>query len=351
MAKKYYKTVVTNGETAESKALDRQAEVIIKKLEAFEADWHKPWFTTASIMAQNIDGRIYNGMNQLFLLLVSEDKGYAAPIFGTYDKYWKMNFGSEGEVLFDKEGNELPQVSVRKGETSYPVFMNSVSVVHKETKQKISLDEYKKLSKDEQEQYRVYNNLKVYNVFNLDQTNLKESRPELYKELIGKNNIKNPNENKKKFKWIKMDDLIKSQGWICPIMLKKQDKAFFRPSTNDITLPTFAQFETGQAFYSTAIHEMAHSTGVADYCNREGITDPTFFGTERYGKEELIAEMTSAIVCHSYGINTNIEEKNQLAYLKGWLKNIKQDPTFLKSVLSDVKKATKLITEHIDTIQ
>lgn len=347
MAKKTYK--VSNGTSAEDRALDKMSEVIIKAIETISADYHQPWFSGVGILAQNIDGRKYNGANQFFLLLICQDKKYAAPIFGTFDRLTsKMNFGSEGEILFDKEGNELPPVKILKDEHSYPVFVTTTSIVHIETREKITWSMYEKLTDEEKKNYKVYRNQSVHNVFNIDQTNLKEARPELYKELVAKN--KNPYEGRKRFKWDKVDDMIASDGWICPIHLKEQGAAFFRPSPNDITLPTFEQFETGEDFYATCIHEMAHSTGVEKHLNREGITNYTMFGSAKYGKEELIAEMTSALICRANGINNGVQE-NSVAYIQGWLRNIKQDPTFLKSVLNDVKKAFKLINDYIENVK
>ena len=59
-------------------------------------------------------------------------------------------------------------------------MFTSFTVVHKETHNKIKYDDYKNLPDDEKLNYSVYPKLQVYNVFNLDQTNIKEARPELY---------------------------------------------------------------------------------------------------------------------------------------------------------------------------
>lgn len=75
-------------------------------------------------------------------------------------------------------------VSVKKGEKSTPVFLTTFSVVNPETKERIKYDDYKQLSEDERAKYNVYPKLQVYNVFNLDQTNLKEARPEMYQKFL-----------------------------------------------------------------------------------------------------------------------------------------------------------------------
>ena len=70
--------------------------------------------------------------------------GYNIPVWGTFDRITNLNFvkDKQGNVLAarDKNGNKLPQVSVNKGEKSFPVFMTTFTVIHKETKEKIPYD-------------------------------------------------------------------------------------------------------------------------------------------------------------------------------------------------------------------
>ena len=66
-----------------------------------------------------------------------------------------------------KEGVELPRVSVNKGEKSFPVMLTTFTCIHKETKEKIKYDDYKKLSDDEKKMYNVYPKMQVFRVFNV----------------------------------------------------------------------------------------------------------------------------------------------------------------------------------------
>ncbi len=59
-------------------------------------------------------------------------------------------------------------------------MLTTFTCIHKETKEKIKYDDYKKLSDDEKEQYNVYPKMQVFRVFNVAQTNLQEARPELW---------------------------------------------------------------------------------------------------------------------------------------------------------------------------
>lgn len=335
-----------NAPSAEDKALAKFADKMIERMEEMEkVDWKKGWFCSTGIMAQNIEGRVYGGANQMFLLLMTESEGWKAPIFVTFEKINSMNYDEDNNYLPNDLLNYQPKVSVNKGAISNPAFFTTYSVTNKETKEKITMSEYLKLTDEEKENYYCNPRTHVVNVFNIDQTNLEESRPELYASLVAKNKTQTMDKSKE-YHFGKLDDMIKQQGWVCPIHLKKQDRAYFSPTRDEICLPEYKQFVSGQEFYATLLHEMAHSTGHSSRLNRIKLGDTG----KDYGREELVAEFTAALSCYSYGIINGID-KNNVAYLKGWCKNIKEDPKFLKTILNDAKNAYNMIHKYVDVIQ
>ena len=64
-------------------------------------------------------------------------------------------------------------------------------------------------------------------------------------------------------------------------------------------MPTPNQFESRDAFYSTAFHELAHWTGHKSRLDRNL---KGRFGTESYAGEELIAECSAALTCATTGV-------------------------------------------------
>ena len=67
-----------------------------------------------------------------------------------------------------------------------------------------------------------------------------------------------------------LDALMREQKWICPIQQQVGDKAYHvRGENGYIVIPKKGQFNSGENFYSTLLHEMAHSTGEPAYLNRE----------------------------------------------------------------------------------
>ena len=334
-----YRKRNADGPNSEDKALDLFAEMMIEKIESIGKDWHKPWFTEGSLpWPRNLHGREYNGMNALMLLLHCEKQGYTIPRFCTFDCVQRLNTPGKDE-------QELPRVSILRGEKSFPVMLTTFTCIHKETKEKIKYDEYKKLSEKEQEQYNVFPRMQVFRVFNVAQTNLRETRPELWEKL--EQEVARPKiEDGEHLSFAPVDTMIRDNLWICPIRPKHQDSAYYSISKNEIVVPEKEQFKSGEAFYGTLFHEMTHSTGA------EGVLDrikPTAFGSAEYAREELVAELGSALVAQRYGMAKHIKE-DSCAYLKGWLNELKESPQFIKTTLLDVKRASSLITQKVDKI-
>ncbi len=323
--------------SSEDKALDLFAEMMIEKIESIREDWHKPWFTEGSMpWPRNLSGREYNGMNAFMLMLHCEKEGYTIPRFCTFDCVQRMNRDAK-----DKEGKELPKVSVLKGEKSFPVMLTTFTCVHKETKEKVKYDDYKRMSPEEQERYNVYPRMQVFRVFNVAQANLQEARPELWAKLEAENGRTRIADGEN-FSFEPVDTMIRENRWIP----KYQDSAYFSISKNEIVVPEKRQFEHGEQFYGTLFHEMTHSTGIEGVLNR---IKPAAFGSDEYAREELVAELGAALAAQRYGMSRHIKE-DSCAYLKSWLDKLKESPQFIKTTLLDVKKATAMITQRVDLI-
>lgn len=343
----------SNMPSIEDRALNKFAEMMIERISSIQSDWKKPWFTERTTSwPKNLSGREYNGMNAFMLMLLCEKQGYKLPVFCTFDRVSGLNFTKDKQgakqQIKDDNGEALPHVGINKGEKSFPVFITTFTVVNRETKEKIKYDDYKRMSGDERKEYNVYPKLQVYNVFNVAQTNIQEARPELYKKLVEANSqTRLTEQDSNEFTFPAIDKMIKDNGWICPIKPTYGDDAYYSLSKNEIVIPEKKQFKDGESFYSNLAHEMAHSTGSEQYLNRIKPTPP---GSKEYAREELVAELTAALVCQRYGMTKNLND-DSAAYLKSWLDSLKEEPQFIKTVLIDVKKASLVINQRIDAIQ
>ena len=338
MGKPYAK----EGPSAEDKALDLFADMMIERIQSLSGKdgWKKPWFTEGTLQwPKNLNGREYNGMNAFMLLLHCEKEGYKIPRFCTFDRI--QQFNKTGK----KEENQKPRVSVLKGEHSFPVMLTTFTVVNKETKEHIKWEDYKLLSQEEREKYNVYPKLQTYHVFNVAQTNLKEVRPEFWEKLEQEYSMPKV-EKDEQFAFEPVDRMIADNRWICPIKPMFGDSAYFSISKNEIVMPEKRQFKDGESFYSNLFHEMGHSTGAEGQLDR---IKPATFGSAEYAREELVAELTAALTAQRYGMTKHLKG-DSAAYLKSWLDSLKESPQFIKTTLLDVKKATSMLTQHIDKI-
>lgn len=333
--------------SAEDKALEVFSNMMIEKLETIKSDWKKPWFTEgATAWPRNLYGREYGSANAFMLMLLCQEKGYKIPIFCTFDTVKYLNYTkteNQWKRKTDKSGNELPIVHVIKGEKSFPIFLTTYTVVNKDTQARITLDEYKLLSSDERDGYDVYPKRKVYYVFNIEQTNMSEARPEMYEQFT-KEFVAEMAQKEDGYSFEPLDAMIEAQTWYCPIKLSYQNEAYYSVSKNEIVLPEKRQFESGEDFYGTAFHEMAHSTGAENLLARglNGLKGSTL----TYAREELVAEMSAALLMSQFGIEKCIKS-DSLPYIKSWLEQLHEKPEFIKTVLNDVKKAVKLIHQRL----
>lgn len=317
------------------RAVARYCDMMVETIKGLEQGWRKTWLTTtANGRPMNADGRAYNRMNEFFLQLVCDGAGYELPVFLTFNQCRALG------------------AMVRKGEKSFPVLFWNLYAKNSKTGNNIKIDDYHKLTPAEQKEFDVIPVLKTYDVFNLAQTNIAEVKPEMVEKLKALFTVPETKPADGMYTNDKLDALI-AGAWVCPIKVEKQDRAFYSIASDSITLPLKEQFNlggteddiyrAGQEFYSTMLHEMAHSTGAEKRLNR---TKGKRFGDADYGREELVAELTAALCGHELGFNTAVE-KNNAAYLSGWLKTIKREPSFLVSVLADVSKAAKMIDDAL----
>lgn len=268
-------------------------ERIIKQLEQGYIPWKKPWVNCLDGTFNRISRKPYSLLNQLLLTHEGE--------YATF-KQWEQSGGK-----------------VKKGEKSeIIVFWKMQEVTEKTETGEI--------------QVRNIPVLRYYNVFHISQVEnvlpLDDSENRFDTEPI--------EEAEKVFRGYAEREHI-------TLHIGDGNKAFYRPFDDSITLPSMAQFERAEEFYSTAFHECGHSTMKATRCDREAENKGSHFGNEGYSKEELVAEITSSAIVHSLGLETEDTFKNNCAYIQNWLSVLKNDKKFIVSATGKAEKAAKYI--------
>ena len=329
----------TGGKTMAEKAIDRFAQMMVTRLEEMKGQqWEKGWIDGGGRtqgLPQNLSGRRYSGHNDFFLQLHTAINGYDAPVYATYKQIRDAG------------------ATVNKGEKAMPVIYWNIS--HKdENGQKVSDEAYEAMTKAEKDKVKTIPIMMGYYVWNLQQTNYAEVKPEQYAKLTGQFKAPHVADTKGMYESKEFDAMIDKQAWVCKIKNVEGAGASYSPSKDEITVPMKAQFKIhntpeevykdGMEYYSSIAHEMAHSTGVE---KRLGRDMEGHFGDPKYAKEELVAELTAAMVGNTMGFDKRILDNNA-KYVDGWMDTLKKEPRFILSVMADVNKASKMILDHVD---
>lgn len=348
------------------------ADMMIKRMEDMkESNWKKGWMDgrgDAGFPRNALTGRQYNGINPFMLMYNTIEHEYTTSMYLTAHQLFSMNESlkdpSTGKIALE---NLDKVMKINKGEKAFPVYY----MIHKYKDmqgKEYSDQEYNDLSEEQRKDIKAYFYPKVHHLFNIDQTNMKEVNPSLYNSFVDKytkrpslpdsdgmyfnEDIDSLLAHSKPSVWKSGKDNL---SWYCPID-QTADISFphYNLSKDFIKVPLKNQYKTsdskegvfadGQEFYATLLHEMAHSTGPKGRLNRDLNGS---FGDKKYAKEELVAELSAALISSTMGFDKRINDNNA-KYVSSWLKVLKEEPSFIKTVLSDVGKASDMIIEKID---
>lgn len=277
------------------------ADSIISQLENDVAPWRKEWVSSGYTPLSMSSKKRYNGMNHWLLSFSAMAKGYNSPWWGTYKQITE-----QGGV-------------VRKGEKGTPVvlwkkFDTTTETNGAETTKSAVIMRY-------------------FTVFSAEQAEWENGEPK-YETLTARDQVQ----------------VIASAQKIVDTYVSREaltyqfggDRAFYSPSRDLIQLPEQISFTSDEAFYATAFHEIGHSTGHKTRLKREGVMENHYFGSADYSEEELVAEFTSAFLSAETGVLPATLD-NSTAYIKSWLKVLKNDPKMLVKAVGKAQKAANYI--------
>lgn len=274
-------------------------ERLIGMLESGTAPWQKPWDAGIAAMNRphNFNGRPYHGVNALMLWCTAIDKGYEDPRWLTFKQVNKLgghvNKGEKAQIV------------------EYWQWEKEVENPETGEKEKVPLE-----------------HPKVYRaaVFNADQcTGLPKLRRQAQKW--------SPVE--------RAENIIAANG--VPVTHNTDGSAFYSPGGDFICLPPRESFATVDAYYSTLLHEVGHSTGHPTRLNREFGGQ---FGSEGYAREELRAELASTFLCGELGIATTGSDEQHAAYVKSWVSALKNDYNEIFKAAADAEKICNYLYER-----
>jgi antirestriction protein ArdC len=260
---------------------DLYAEVstrIIVELEHGAAPWVKPWAATAGMNTpcNAVTNRPYSGCN-VVLLWMAQQAGYRAPRYLTFRQALELG----GHVQKGQHGTKV-------------YFVKQLQVRDK------NVD-------DDTAETRIVPMLREYTVFNIDQCDGLPARV----MTAGTVKPRNPDERD-----ATIDEFLARSG---ASIREGFGEAYYRPSDDYISLPTFAAFKSAAHFYATAFHELGHWTGHKSRLDRDLRHR---FGERAYAAEELVAELCAAFLCAEFSIDGDLRHAG---YIQSWIGLLKAD--------------------------
>jgi antirestriction protein ArdC len=281
---------------------------MIEALEAGTVPWQKPWGAAKARPRSMKTGKAYEGVNVLQLGRTSEERGYTSPWWGTYRQIEALG------------GHVMKGQNRKEGKGSTTIVWYDTREREEENEQTGELE------------IVTYPVAQAHQVFNAVQC---EGLPErFYLQSEGEQVLAEPQ--------------AVLDGYLAHgprLQHSAGDRAYYRIATDTITMPLRAQFTSPEHYYSTGFHEATHSTGHPSRLNRPGIAEFDHFGSGRYAKEELVAQMGASMLLAETGLDRPDLFESSAAYLQSWLGVLKNDRSLVVKAASQAQKAADLVIE------
>jgi len=298
-------------------------DALISIMEEKGLSWTMEWNQATFSPHNGLSEHRYQGRNRIHLMIRAKMSGFEDPRWFTYNQAKKLGYHpKKGEkssiiekwgtygVLVDADGNRVYDSELADHIERWPVLQA------------------------------------YYTLFNAEQLVDKDNNPMPpyeFKVMLEKDD---PALNKM------ADDLITSSR--CKVNESKTNgEACYRPGTDEIDVPPRTAFKSMEGFITTLTHEMAHST--MKPLNRKEASG-NFFGSSKYAFEELVAELGSTFTCTDLGIHRTAELEsdenftNHAAYLKSWMRKLKDDPDYLFQAASKAGDAADYIMDGYNKV-
>lgn len=297
------------------------AERFIHCLDDKKEEWSKNW-KIGSGACNGISNRKYSGLNRFLLTFYSQEEKYEGNRFYTFNQ-----IKEKGYHLENAKGKGIPVI--------YPMFNYF----------KDGATDY-----SERKLVGVSKKSEMIRSGEATESNFKwayASVKDVFSEDLVKEIEKDPQQhiysNDEKFEFLK--GFMKETG-VEFYQSKINERCYYDINKHRIVLPPDNHFFNKEALLSTLAHEIAHSTSKG--LEREVTGE---FGSEEYAKEELRAEIASAYICAELGIDTSMNENNNVAYIQSWSTAIKDNYKYLEDAVKDADKICNYVIEKGEVYQ
>ena len=264
-------------------------DAIVAELEAGAVPWVRPWKGTNLMPTNAVTKKRYNGINIPILWYIAGKRGYEHHLWCTYRQ--ALEIGAQ----------------VRKGAQAAHIVYTST---------------YTKVVDDEAATTRFLKSYSVFNVAQLDGYPMPEPPTATQIERNAH-----------------ADQVISATG---AVIHYGGNDACYIPSQDVIKIPKPDAFPTAAPFYATCFHELGHWSAARNRLDRDLSGR---FGTKSYAAEELVAELCSAFLCASIGIQG---ELRHAGYIDNWIQLLKDDDRAIFTASSNASRAADYIYSDVE---
>lgn len=269
---------------------------MIAAIEEGTAPWQQSWRSRFGWPKNPTTGKPYHGINVLLL----SKAGYQDPRWCSYEQAkkagWQVRAGEKASRIFFYK-------PLRK-ETGEVDFVTDLPVV------------------------KIVPVFKSYPVFNLSQI---DNAPGLETGVDHELLLDDVTEQR-------ILDIIEASG----VEIETgHTAAAYQPGPDKIKMPAKNTFKSDAHYYAALLHELGHWTGHPSRLNRTFSFDQN---SEEYAREELRAEMASAMLAMQLGIPAGIE--NHEGYVAGYLKLLRNDKKEILRAAKDAETISRFILRY-----
>lgn len=269
---------------------------IFEHLDKGVVPWRLPWTTNKGPMCNLNSKKPYRGANVFLTAVAAHTRGFKSRWWLTWKQVEKMG----GKV---KEGQQKEYTMV--------TFWKWIEKEDEDTGKK-----------------RRIPFLRYYRIYNLDQID----------------GIEDPDGSLSQIDFAPLErcEQVGEKYKTLPEIKYNEQRAYYSPQLDYINLPEPDSFKNQESYYAVKFHEMMHSTGHKSRLDRKGITEMDGFGTRRYSREELIAEIGAAFLCGHCGID-NATLEDSASYIKHWRRTLSDDPKLIFQCAAAAQKGMDMI--------
>lgn len=298
------------------------ADRIIQALQENDGTgWTKTWDASLFVPRNPCTKTIYSGINRFWLSIYSEMMGFNDPRWVTFNEAkqngWHVKSGAKSTYI-EKWGRAYVGTD-EDGNKEYIPF------------NKVKPKDRENLIENGYE--IIYTLQRVTPVFNAAQI---EGIP----ELVLPKPLGRAEQYEVADRYIELSP--------CKVIEGHSSEAFYRPSTDEIHLPSRDVFRSGNDFLATMWHEMGHSTGHSSRMNR-AVRNP--FGSPAYAREELNAELSSLFTQATMNLDIfGSTFENSIEYLRSWASSIPASGEAREAAVKEVLAAVSTASSISDYI-